>query len=136
MLNGFKKFILRGNVIDLAVGVVVGAAFSGFVAALVKDLLTPLIAAIFKAPDFSALTFTVNGSKFLYGDFFNVFIAFLVVSAAVYFFVVLPINALIVKVGKEPAAAPTIKTCPECASLINVKAKRCPFCTSTLIKEE
>jgi large conductance mechanosensitive channel len=134
MLNGFKKFILRGNVVDLAVGVVVGAAFSGFVNALVKDLLTPLIAAIFKAPDFSALTFTVNGSKFLYGDFLNSLISFLIVASAVYFFVVLPINTLIAKTHKEPALEPTTKACPECASEINIKAKRCPFCTSDITK--
>lgn len=136
MLSGFKKFILRGNVVDLAVGVVVGAAFSGFVAALVKDLITPLVAAIFKAPDFSALSFTVNNSKFLYGDFFNALISFLIVSFAVYFFVVLPVNALIARVRKESVAEPTTKKCPECMSDIPVGAKRCSFCTSILIKNE
>lgn len=133
MLSGFKKFILRGNVVDLAVGVVVGAAFSGFVNALVKDILTPLIAAIFKAPDFSALTFTVNNSQFLYGDFINAVISLIIVSVTVYFFVVLPVNALIVRMKKEPAVAPTTKTCSECASLIPLSAKRCPFCTSILV---
>jgi large conductance mechanosensitive channel len=136
MLTGFKKFILRGNVVDLAVGVVVGAAFSGFVTALVKDLITPLVAAIFKAPDFSALSFTVNNSKFLYGDFLNALISFLIVSFSVYFFVVLPVNALIARVRKEPLVEPTTKKCPECASDIPVSAKRCPFCTSILIKNE
>ncbi len=132
MLSGFKKFILRGNVVDLAVGVVIGAAFGGFVNALVKDLLTPLIAAIFKAPDFSGLTFTVNGSKFLYGDFLNATISLVIVAVAVYFFVVLPLNSLMAKFRKEPEAAPTTKICPECASEIPLAAKRCPHCTSQL----
>jgi large conductance mechanosensitive channel len=132
MLNGFKKFILRGNVVDLAVGVVVGAAFSGFVNALVKDLMTPLIAAIFKVPDFSTLTFTVNGSKFLYGDFINAAVSLIIVSVAVYFLVVLPLNALMKKVHPQSEAAPTTKACPECATDIPLAAKRCPHCTSTL----
>jgi large conductance mechanosensitive channel len=132
MLSGFKKFILRGNVVDLAVGVVVGAAFSGFVTALVKDLLMPLIAAIFKAPDFSTLAFAVNGSRLLYGDFVNALISLLIVSFAVYFFVVLPVNALVSRMRKEPAAEPATKTCPECATGIPLAAKRCPHCTSTL----
>jgi large conductance mechanosensitive channel len=132
MLSGFKKFILRGNVVDLAVGVVIGAAFSGFVNALVKDILTPLIAAIFKAPDFSALTFTVRGSKFLYGDFINATISLLIVSVTVYFCVVLPLNALMKKLHPATEAAPTVKACPECASEIPLAAKRCPHCTSVL----
>jgi large conductance mechanosensitive channel len=132
MLQGFKKFILRGNVVDLAVGVVVGAAFSAFITALVKDLFTPLIAAVFKAPDFSALSFTLNSSKFLYGDFANALISFVIVSFTVYFFVVLPINTLIARVHKEPKTEPTTKICPECASEISIVAKRCPHCTSVL----
>jgi large conductance mechanosensitive channel len=132
MLYGFKKFILRGNVVDLAVGVVVGAAFSGFVNALVKDLMTPLIAAIFKAPDFSGLAFTLRGSRFLYGDFLNAFISLVIVSAVVYFLVVLPINALMKKVRPESEAAPKTKLCPECATEIPVAAKRCPHCTSNI----
>jgi large conductance mechanosensitive channel len=135
MLSGFKKFILRGNVVDLAVGVVVGAAFSAFIAALVKDLLTPFIAALFKAPDFSALSFTINGSKFLYGDLLNALLSLLIVSFAVYFFVVLPVNALIARLHKEPVLEPTTKTCPECATDIPLKAGRCPHCTSVLIKQ-
>ncbi len=132
-MNGFKKFILRGNVVDLAVGVVVGVAFSSFVNALVKDLLTPLIAAIFKAPDFSGLVFTLNGSSFLYGDFLNAFISLIIVSASVYFLVVLPINSLISKMHKEPDAQPATKACPECLSEIPANAKRCRFCSSSLI---
>jgi len=134
MLQGFKKFILRGNVVDLAVGVVVGAAFSGFITALVKDLLTPFIAAIVKAPDFSVLSFTVNGSKFAYGDLLNAFISFVIVAVAVYFFVVLPVNALIARVHHEPKREPTTKLCPECANEIPIIAKRCGFCTSILEK--
>lgn len=135
MLNGFKKFILRGSVVDLAVGVVIGAAFSGFVSALVKDLLTPFIAAIFKVPDFSTLIFTVNGSQFLYGDFLNAFLSLIIVSASVYFFVVIPLNRLMAKFKKEPKPVPTTKICPECASDIPLMAKRCPLCTSVLSKK-
>jgi large conductance mechanosensitive channel len=127
-MKGFKQFLLRGNVVDLAVGVVIGAAFGGVVAALVKDLLTPLIAAIVKQPDFSAFTFTVNGSKFLYGEFINALLSFLIVAAAVYYFVVLPVNALISRAHHEPPADPTTKKCPECLSEIPIQAKRCAQC--------
>lgn len=132
MLKGFRQFLLRGNVVDMAVGVVIGAAFGAVVSSLVKDLLTPLIAAIVKQPDFNALAFTLNGSKFLYGDFLNALLSFLIVAAAVYFFVVLPINALIARSHKEPPADPTTKKCPECRSEIAIDAKRCAFCTSQL----
>ncbi len=132
MFSGFKKFILRGNVVDLAVGVVIGAAFGTLVNSLVKDLLTPLIAAIFKAPDFSALSVTLNGSSITYGNLLNALISFLIVAAAVYFFVVLPLNKLMAKMRKEPELAPTTKTCPECASAIPLAAKRCPLCTTAL----
>jgi len=132
MFKGFKEFILRGSVVDLAVGVVVGAAFTGFVNALVKDLITPLIAAVFKTPDFSGLTFTLHGSRFLYGDFLNAFISLLIVSAVVYYLVVLPLNALFARLPKEPAPAAASKTCPECATEIPLAAKRCPHCTSEL----
>jgi len=133
-MSGFKQFLLRGNVVDLAVGVVIGAAFGTVVTAFVKDLLTPLIAALVKAPDFSALTFTVNGSKFLYGDFVNALISFLIIAAAVYYFVVLPINALIARTRKNPAPAdPTTKICPECCNEVSIKARRCGFCTSSLV---
>jgi large conductance mechanosensitive channel len=132
MASGFKQFLLRGNVVDLAVGVVVGAAFGGVVAAFTKDLLTPLIAAIAGKPDFSAIQFTVNGSKFLLGDFVNAVVSFIIVATAVYYFVVLPINALVSRARKEPPADPTTKKCPECLSEIAIGAKRCAFCTSPL----
>ncbi len=130
MLSGFKQFILRGNVVDLAVGVVIGAAFGSVVAAFTKDLLTPLIAAIVGKPDFSAIYFTVNGSAFPVGDFINTVVSFLLVASAVYFFVVTPINALIARVSKAPAPAdPTSKKCTECLSEIPIDARRCAFCT-------
>ena len=132
MLKGFKQFLLRGNVVDLAVGVVIGAAFGSVVTAMVKDLMTPLIAAIVMAPDFSGLYFTVNDSKFLYGDFLNAAIAFVIIAAAVYFFVVLPINALIARAKREPSADPTTRKCPECLSEIPIGARRCAFCTATI----
>lgn len=132
MLKGFKQFLLRGNVVDMAVGIVIGAAFGAVVSGLVKDLLTPLIAAIVKQPDFSALTFTINGSKFLYGEFINALLSFLIISAAIYFFVVVPVNALIARSKKEPPADPTTKKCPECRSEIAIDAKRCAHCTSPL----
>lgn len=130
MLKGFRQFLLRGNVVDMAVGIVIGAAFGAVVTGLVKDLLTPFIAAIIKQPDFSGLTFTINGSKFLYGDFVNALLSFLIIAAAVYFFVVLPVNALIARARKEPPPDPTTKKCPECRSEIPIDAKRCAFCTS------
>src|SRR6516162_2859433 len=115
MLDGFKKFILRGNVVDLAVGVVIGAAFGAVVTALTKDLLTPLIAALVGKPDFSSIQFTVHGSVFLLGDFINAIISFLLIAAAVYFFVVTPLNALMARVKKTPVPAdPTSKKCTEC----------------------
>jgi len=130
-MKGFKAFLLRGNVVDLAVGVVIGAAFGAVVTAFVKDLLTPLIAAIVKQPDFSTMTFTINGSKFLYGEFINSLVSFLLIAAAVYYFVVLPVNALIARSRKAPAPAdPTTKKCPECLSEIPIDARRCAFCTS------
>ncbi|HZP63722.1 MAG TPA: large conductance mechanosensitive channel protein MscL [Terriglobales bacterium] len=129
MLSGFKQFILRGNVIDMSVGVVVGAAFATVVSAFTKDLLTPLIAALVGKPDFSAIQFTVNNSKFLLGDFINAAIAFLLVAAAVYFFVVTPVNMLVARMRKAPAPAdPTTKKCPECLSEIPIDARRCAHC--------
>lgn len=130
MLKGFKQFILRGNVVDLAVGVVIGASFGSIVNSLVKDLLTPLIGAIIKSPDFSGLMFTINGSQFMYGNFLNALIAFLIVAFSIYFFVVTPINTLIAKSKKEKPVDPTTKKCPECLSEIHIDAKRCPYCTS------
>lgn len=129
VLKEFKQFLLRGNVVDLAVGVVVGAAFGTVVSALVKDFLTPLIAAIAKVPDFSGLVFTVNDSRFMYGDFINALISFILVAAAVFFFVVKPINVLITRSRKEPPADPTTKKCPECLSEIPIGAKRCSHCS-------
>ncbi len=131
-MAGFRDFILRGNVVDLAVGVVVGAAFGGVVTAFTKDLLTPLIAAVAGKPDFSALQFTINNSKFLLGDFVNAIISFVIIATAVYYFVVLPINALVSRARKEPPADPTTKKCPECMSEIAISAKRCALCTSAL----
>jgi large conductance mechanosensitive channel len=132
MLKGFKQFILRGNVVDLAVGVVIGAAFSAVVTALVTDLITPLIGAIVKSPNFSHLAFTINGSKFMYGDFLNALISFLLVASAVYFFIVTPINTLVARSRKEPSTDPTTKKCTECFSEIPAQARRCAFCTSVL----
>ena len=132
MAGGFKQFLLRGNVVDLAVGVVVGAAFGGVVTAFTKDLLTPLIAAVAGKPNFAAIQFTVNNSRFLLGDFVNAVVAFLIVAVAVYYFVVLPVNALVSRARKEPPADPTTKKCPECISEIAIGAKRCAFCTSPL----
>jgi large conductance mechanosensitive channel len=132
MAGGFKQFLLRGNVVDLAVGVVVGAAFGGVVTSFTKDLLTPMIAAVAGKPDFSALQFTVNGSKLMVGNFLNAIISFLIVATAVYYFVVLPVNALVSRARKEPPADPTTKKCPECMSEIAISAKRCAFCTSAL----
>ena len=130
MLKGFKDFILRGNVVDLAVGVVIGAAFGTIVSALVKDLLTPLIGAIAKLPDFSNIILTINGSKFLIGDFINSLISFLLVAAAVYFFVVLPVNKLMAKFHKAPPAEPPkTKLCGECLGEIPLAAKRCAHCS-------
>ena len=131
MLQGFKQFMLRGNVLDLAVAVVMGAAFGAVITALVKDLITPLIAAIIGKPDFSAIEFTVNGSRFLIGDFLNAVISFLLIGAAVYFFIVLPVNRLLARMRRgEAAPDPTTKKCPECLSDVPIAARRCAFCTS------
>jgi large conductance mechanosensitive channel len=130
MLSGFKQFILRGNVVDMAVGVVIGAAFASVVGAFTKDLLTPLITALTgKGGQFSTLSFTINNSVFAIGDFINALVSFLLVAAAVYFFVVTPINALVSRMRKAPAPAdPTTKKCPECLSEIPVDARRCAQC--------
>ena len=127
-MKGFRAFLLRGNVVDLAVGVVIGVAFGAVVTAFVKDLVTPLIAALGGQPDFSQLYFTINKSKFLYGDFFNAIIAFLIVAAVIYFFVIMPFTALVSRSRKEPPADPTTKKCTECMSEIPIGAKRCAFC--------
>ena len=131
MLKGFKDFILRGNAVDLAVGVVMGAAFGTVVNALVKDFLTPLVGVIFKIPHLSGWSFTINGSTFLFADLINSVIAFLLVALAVYFFVVVPMNSLTAKF-KKPAEAFT-KKCPECLSDIPLAAKRCAFCGQAIV---
>jgi large conductance mechanosensitive channel len=124
---------MRGNVIDLAVAVVIGAAFGAVVTALVKDLITPIIAALVSKPDFSSLVFTINGSRFLIGDFINALVSFLLIATAVYFFVVLPVNTVMARMRRGAAPAdPTTKRCPECMSEIPIAAKRCAFCTSAL----
>ena len=133
-MKGFKQFMLRGNVVELAVAVVMGAAFTAVITAFVKDLLTPLIAAIAGTPDFSAIAVTVNGSKLMIGDFVNALVAFLMVAIAIYFFVVLPVNALTERLRRgEAPADPTSKKCPECMSEVAIGARRCAFCTSTLV---
>jgi large conductance mechanosensitive channel len=130
MLGGFKQFILRGNVVDMAVGVVIGAAFATVVSAFTKDLLTPLIAAVAGKPDFSAIALTIHNSKFLLGDFINAAISFLLVAAAVYYFVVTPVNLLVARMNRSTAPAdPTTKKCPECLSEIPIDARRCAHCT-------
>jgi large conductance mechanosensitive channel len=132
-MKGFKAFLMRGNVIDLAVAVVIGAAFGAVVTALVKDLLTPLIAAAVGKVDFSAIQFTVNGSKFLIGEFANAVISFFFIAAAIYFFVVLPVNKLteLQRRGEVPPD-PTTKLCPECLSTVPLKARRCASCTAPI----
>jgi large conductance mechanosensitive channel len=134
MLKGFREFVLRGNVVDLAVAVVIGGAFGAVITALVKDLITPLIAALVGTPDFSAYGLTIGGSRLLIGDFLNAVISFLLIAAAVYFFVVAPINAFIArrKRGEVPPD-PTTKKCPECLSEVPIAARRCAFCTSVLV---
>ena len=127
-MKGFKAFLLRGNVVDLAIGVVIGLAFGTVITAFVKDLVTPLIAALGGKPDFATLFFTINNSKFLYGEFFNALIAFLIVAAVIYFFVVIPYTAFMARSRKEPPPDPTIKKCPQCLSDIPVEASRCAFC--------
>ena len=130
----FKQFILRGNVVDLAVAVVIGAAFTDIVNALVADLITPLIAAIGGQPDFSNITFTINESRFMIGHFLNVVISFLIIAAVVFFFVVKPINLLMDRAARrgEGTPAPTTTQCPYCLSEVAVQARRCPHCTSEL----
>ena len=129
-MRGFKAFLLRGNVVDLAIAVVIGVAFSAVVTSFVKDLVTPLIAALGGKPDFSNLYFTINNSQFKYGDFIDTVIAFIVIAAVIYFFVVVPYTALVERSHKEPPADPTTKKCPECLSEIPIDARRCAFCTS------
>jgi large conductance mechanosensitive channel len=128
LVNDFRAFLVRGNLVDMAVGIVIGIAFAALVTALVKDLITPIIAALAGKHDFSALSFTIHGSRFLYGDFINAVVAFVSIAAAVFFFVVKPVNALTTRLQKEPAA--DVRACPECLSAIPRAASRCAFCTT------
>jgi large conductance mechanosensitive channel len=130
LIAEFKSFLLRGNLVDLAVAIVIGVAFGALVNALVTDIVTPIIAAIAGKPDFGRLSFTVNDSRFLYGDFVNALITFVTVAAAIFFFVVKPVNLLVARYRKVPPPDTTIKKCPECLSDIPAEARRCAFCTS------
>lgn len=133
MLQGFKKFLLRGNVVDLAVAVVIGAAFGAVITSLVTNIFTPLIAAIAGKPDFSEFSFTINNSKIMYGLFLNAIISFILIAAAVYFFLVAPMNAYTERKNRGVAPPdPTTKKCPECLSEIPIAAKRCAFCASVV----
>jgi large conductance mechanosensitive channel len=130
LIDEFKQFLFRGNLIDLAVAIVMGLAFTALVAAFVEDLITPLIAAIFGKPDFSSLTFTINDSVFRYGDFLNKLISFLTVAFVVFFFIVKPVNTFMARQRREPPPDPTVRKCPECLSVIPADARRCAFCTA------
>ncbi|MGH7776125.1 MAG: large conductance mechanosensitive channel protein MscL [Candidatus Dormibacterales bacterium] len=129
-MKDFKAFLLRGNLVDLAVAVVIGVAFAAVIAALIKDLITPLIAAIGGQPDFSTIQFSVNKSRFLVGDFVNALISFVVIAAVVFFLVLKPVNALMARSQKEPD--PTTTKCPLCLSEIPIGARRCAYCTTDL----
>ena len=133
MFKGFRQFIMRGNVMDLAVAVVIGAAFGAVVSSLVTNIITPLIAAIVGKPDFSAFNLTVNGAVISYGVFLNAVISFLLIAAAVYIFMVAPMNAWKARAARNAAPAdPTSRKCPECLSEIPIAARRCAFCTSVV----
>jgi len=129
-MKDFKEFLLRGNLVDMAVGIVIGLAFAAVITALVSDLITPLIAAIGGQPNFSSLSFTIHNSHFLYGSFFNALIAFVVIAAVVFFLVVKPVNALMRRYHTEPEVVQTTRECPECLSQIPLAATRCAFCTA------
>lgn len=129
-MSGFKKFLLRGNVVDLAVAVVIGAAFGGVVQGFVKSFITPLIGAFGGVPDFSALAFTINGSRFAIGEFINVLLSFVIISAVIYFFVVAPMNKLMDRNKTQEPVGPKTRECTECLSKIPQAARRCAFCTS------
>ena len=131
-MKDFKEFLLRGNLVDMAVGIVIGVAFAAVVTALVGDLITPLIAAIGGKPDFSNLSFTINKSHFLYGSFINALITFVVIAAVIFFLVVKPVNALMARYKTEPDVEQTTKDCPHCLSSIPIGASRCAFCTADL----
>jgi large conductance mechanosensitive channel len=128
MLKGFRDFILRGNVVDLAVAVIIGAAFGAIVTSLVTDVINPLISAVVHKPDFSYLVLDLNGGKVKYGNFLNAIITFVIIAASVYFMAVLPINALMKRLHPAAPAVPTTKPCPECLSDIPLAARRCAHC--------
>jgi large conductance mechanosensitive channel len=130
MLDGFKKFLLRGNVVDLAVAVVIGAAFKDIVDTMVKGLITPLIGIFGGLPDFSALSFTINKSIFQVGTFINAIVSFVILAAVIYFLVVVPTNRLMARLQPQQPVPQTTRECPECLSKIPVKASRCAFCTA------
>jgi large conductance mechanosensitive channel len=130
MIKDFRDFILRGNVVDLAVAVVIGAAFGAVVTAFVEDFVTPLIAAVGGQPDFSALDFTINDSTFRYGHFINQLLSFLIIAAVIFFFVIVPVNELMRRRKTEPEVDETVRECPQCLSSIPRAARRCAFCTS------
>ena len=131
-MKDFRAFLMRGNLIDMAVGVVIGVAFGGVVTALVEDLFTPLIAAIGGKPDFSSLTFTINGSHFLYGKFINAIVSVVIIAAAIFYAIVKPVGAMMARMAKAEPEAPATKECPECLSSIPVAARRCAHCTSAV----
>jgi large conductance mechanosensitive channel len=134
MFKGFRQFVFRGNVLDLAVAVLIGGAFGAVVTALVKDLVTPLIAALFGKPDFSAIAFTINQSTFLVGDFVNAVVSFVLIASAIYFLIIVPVNAVAERLSRGQAPPnPTKKTCPECLSEVPIAARRCAFCTQPLV---
>jgi large conductance mechanosensitive channel len=135
MLRDFRAFIVRGNLVDLAVAVVIGTAFTAVVNALVKDIITPLIAAIGGEPNFGTLAFTVNGSRFAYGDFLNATLTFLIVAAVMFFLVIKPVNLLMDALRTEPEVDSPTRSCPECLSDIPLRASRCAFCTSEVAVE-
>ena len=130
-MSGFRKFVLRGNVVDLAVAVVIGAAFGSVVTALVKGIITPLIGALGGIPDFAAWVVTINGSTFLIGEFVNALISFVIIALVVYYLVVLPVTKLMDRFKGEPPVTPVpTRECPECLSAIPQAARRCAFCTA------
>jgi large conductance mechanosensitive channel len=130
MLKEFRDFVLRGNVVELAIAVVIGAAFGALVTSFVASFITPLIAAIGGKPDFSSLAFTINGSRFTYGSFFNALLSFLIIAAVIFFFVVRPLNTLMARLKPEPPLDQVTRPCPECLSDIPEAARRCAFCTA------
>lgn len=135
MLSGFKEFIFRGNVVDLAIAVAVGAAFTAIVNSLVADIITPIIGAIGGQPDFSGFKLTINGSDILVGQFLNALIAFLIMAAVIYFFIVVPMNKVNARMKAGKVETPGTKACPECLSAIPTKAKKCMYCTSVQVSK-